>query len=375
MISEEKKQELINKINPQFTVISEFKGLRKDIVRKCNTCGDVRTVKARSLIEKDNNGNYRECIVCKSKKRGLLLRKTHNQFAEELKHINTNIKLLSEYISNDQKIKCKCVIDNFEWETYPKILSQGHGCPACSHRKQNWRDNEKFLKDLHDRFPNIIVLEEFHKSSDVLTFHCCDCEYEWRTAANVLLNMKGYHGCPKCNGFAPVLEQEMINRLKKSNDRVKYVCGYKGIDKHATFKCKLCDNVWNTLVSSVLSGRGCPKCNMSQGELKINKILSNLSVEYKSEYIFDDCRNIRPLPFDFYLPQYNTCIEYQGEQHYKPVRFDKNNSRGTPQERFEELQRRDKIKTDYCKNNNINLIRIPYTDYNKIEEILNEYLS
>ena len=72
------------------------------------------------------------------------------------------------------------------------------------------------------------------------------------------------------------------------------------------------------------------------------------------------------MPFDFYLPDYNTCIEYDGEQHFHTP----NNKTSTyfTKEKIDEIQYRDSIKNQYCKDNNIKLIRIPYTDYNLLNE-------
>lgn len=74
------------------------------------------------------------------------------------------------------------------------------------------------------------------------------------------------------------------------------------------------------------------------------------------EYSFDDCLSIKgyKLRFDFYLPKNNCCIEIDGRQHREPV--DKFGGETT----FNELIQNDNIKNEYCKNNNIKLIRIPY---------------
>jgi hypothetical protein len=110
--------------------------------------------------------------------------------------------------------------------------------------------------------------------------------------------------------------------------------------------------------------------NRSNGEFSIEEILKFLNIEYKIEYTFDNCINPgtnAKLRFDFYLPKYNLCIEYDGQQHYKEVSFFKYS--------LKDVQERDKIKNEYCKNNNINLMRIPYTDYEKLNEeyILNKF--
>ena len=109
------KDDAINKIhkaNPNYTLLSDFNGWREDITRKCNICGDVRTVKARSLIEK-NHGKIRICPVCAAKERAKQKCKTHNKFIEELVSINPNIDVLDEYVNSNTKLKCRCKIDGY----------------------------------------------------------------------------------------------------------------------------------------------------------------------------------------------------------------------------------------------------------------------
>lgn len=359
--------------HPYFEVLSEFNGLRKPILRKCKICGDIREVNARCLVEKDINNNYRKCAICSAKERAKLKRKTHEQFIKEMQNINPNIEFLSEYITNDTNITCHCLIDDNIWETKPHILLGNHGCPVCADKFQNRRSHKEYIEEMKIKHPNIIPLDEFKGVNTKMHFKCTVCDYEWYAVSNALLN-KSNSGCPKCSNHAKVSEQEIINRMA-SNEYVEYIDGYIDTLHHANFKCKICGYEWHTLPLSVIKGRCCPKCNISQGEKRISDVLDSLNIHYETEYSFDDCKDIRNLRFDFYLPNYNTCVEYDGEQHFKPVRFDKHNSRGTPQERFEKTKYRDELKNDYCKNNNITLIRIPYTDFDNIESILNKHFS
>lgn len=110
---------------------------------------------------------------------------------------------------------------------------------------------------------------------------------------------------------------------------------------------------------------GCPICSSSKGEKIIREYLENNSINFKQEHKFEDCKNKRSLPFDFYIPQYNLCIEFDGIQHFKA-----NNYFG--EKEFELTQKRDNIKNSYCKKNNINLLRIPYWEIDSIEDILDE---
>ena len=126
-----------------------------------------------------------------------------------------------------------------------------------------------------------------------------------------------------------------------------------------------------TPVAGRLLRRGCPKCNFSKGELLISKILKELNINFKEQYIFGGLKtedNGTP-KFDFVLfenDKIKQIIEYDGEQHFKIVK------RWGGIKRFERQQKIDNFKNDYCKDNNIEMIRIPYTELKKIN---NEYIK
>lgn len=94
-----------------------------------------------------------------------------------------------------------------------------------------------------------------------------------------------------------------------------------------------------------------------------------MNISFKQEHIFKDCVNPKtnyPLRFDFYLPDYNCCIEYDGQQHYYEGHFN---------DSLIDRQIKDKIKNEYCNKHNIKLIRIKYTDFNNInEKMIEDYL-
>lgn len=138
-------------------------------------------------------------------------------------------------------------------------------------------------------------------------------------------------------------------------------------DGRVLWKCQcICGNTKITLGKSLRAGlvKSCG-CMHSNGEAKLEKILSNLKINYIKQKTFDNLlsNNGWHLYFDFYLPEYNIAIEYQGEQHYSC------NSRGWNNlENFTKTQERDQLKREYCLSNNIKLIEIPYLDFNKLNE-------
>lgn len=104
-------------------------------------------------------------------------------------------------------------------------------------------------------------------------------------------------------------------------------------------------------------------CAKSKGEEKIITLLIKLQVPFVSQKRFSNCvypKTGRQLVFDFYLPEQNLLLEYDGEQHFHPVKNDRFN--------YVELVARDAYKTNWCKENKIELVRIPYTDFIKLDE-------
>lgn len=132
-----------------------------------------------------------------------------------------------------------------------------------------------------------------------------------------------------------------------------------------------CGTEYEVSPNHFLSGKRCPKCRLSKGEKKIRGALELLNVEYVPEYTFKDCEDVGRLRFDiatFKGDKIVALIEFDGAQHYRPVK------RFGGEATFKVIQRRDAIKTQYCTDNGIPLIRIPYWDFDNIDAILTEKL-
>jgi len=118
----------------------------------------------------------------------------------------------------------------------------------------------------------------------------------------------------------------------------------------------------------------CPECQHSLGENMIAQYLVFKNIIYIFQHKFLNCKYKHVLKFDFYLTDYNTCIEYQGIHHYEPVDF-AGRGKEWAEQQFEKQKIKDQIKRDYCKMNNIKLIEIPYWDFDNIEQILSKELD
>lgn len=141
-------------------------------------------------------------------------------------------------------------------------------------------------------------------------------------------------------------------------------------DEKILIKHISCGHEYKVKPTKFIEGRRCPKCKKSKGEVAISKLLDRNNIKYIEQYRFKDCRNRFPLPFDFAILDENDSvihlIEFQGIQHYQPVRF------LGGEERFNYTKNNDLIKFNYCKDNNIPLLTISYRDFNKIEDIIKE---
>lgn len=125
------------------------------------------------------------------------------------------------------------------------------------------------------------------------------------------------------------------------------------------------DSHW-IIPHALKNNQSCPICKESKGEKLIRLYLEDNNIDFIQEYKFEDCRNKRSLPFDFYIPSFNLCIEFDGRQHFEGEDF------FGGKEGFKLTQTRDKVKDSYCKENKIDLLRIPYWELDNIEDILDE---
>lgn len=188
-----------------------------------------------------------------------------------------------------------------------------------------------------------------------------------------------YCTCPICNEIFIASSQHLRDKNKSismcsncSRKNFKDLTGKKfgrllvlskdnnNKSKRIRFLCRCdCGNIISVQANHLVDGsiKNCINCKItSKGEEKIKIILDELNIKYEREKIFDDCKYRTNLRFDFYIPEFNCVIEFQGIQHYKPIDF------FGGEKIFNEQKIKDKIKKDFCKNNNIKFLEVSYND-------------
>lgn len=169
-------------------------------------------------------------------------------------------------------------------------------------------------------------------------------------------NHKKGQKCPKCSG-RNLTNDEMIEEFKKIHDD-KYKYDKTLITNSKTKIIITCPTHgdFEQTPNNHKNGNACPMCNESNGETKVRVYLAENNLNFLQQHRFPDCKHKLPLPFDFYIPELNICIEFNGLQHYKPIEYF-GGVKG-----FKERQINDKIKKGYCYDNNILLITIKYNE-------------
>lgn len=281
------------------------------------------------------------------------------------------IKLLSlgyTIISSDEdyvnmttnlKFKCSNCCEIFE-RTPKSALKTNIYCQNCTQKIIVGEKLHKFksVTEKISEFMNNNGYTEFtfKENSSEVSFKCKECDEMLSRKSDVLFKCSYPFHCKKCSNKInkPQLNSTIINdRLVKMN--TKTICieiGQFHTRDKIHFKCE-CGRVFTRKPNTVLSSKLflCNHCShrISNGEKTIMNILEKYDVDFVYQKTFDTCKNKLTLPFDFYLPHKNIIIEYDGELHFKDVY-------GNLEKQIEN----DNIKTKYCNDNNITLIRIPY---------------
>jgi hypothetical protein len=277
----------------------------------------------------------------------------------KLKHDNNYDYSLVDYKTDKLKVKIICKKHGI-FEQTPNVHLNGHGCFKCG----NKNDLETFLEkskliygDLYDY--SLVDYVNINTSIKVI----CKKHGDFKILPSTFLYEK--KGCIHCNGTYKNIDLFLEDARKIHGDKYKYEV-IDNLYKNSFIKI-ICPNhgeFRQKIRSHIYDGCGCISCFESKGEKIISEYLKNREIKFIRQHQFEKCKNKYKLSFDFYLPDYNLCIEYDGIQHFNPVKY------FGGQSKFEKIRINDRIKDDYCSQNNIRLIRISYSD-NIFESLCN----
>lgn len=320
-------------------------------------CKNCKGEKGSEALKLENKIDNYEKYICK---------------CEELSFIP--LATINDCETMHSKIQYRCQKHGVVTQTLIDFLQSKYGCYDCYREgsSEYFRlSKEEVIKRVESKNNNRLLNPDDYINHSFSNLHilCGMCGNPFYTS---LASIEAGDGaCLNC----AATKSSLNSRLSKDEveQRINSVNGNKLLnpDDYITnsvinlnILC-LCGNEFTTSLSNYeTSGvNRCQACSrfQSKGEKLIKEILDKYTVPYIFQKRFDDCVDIRPLPFDFYLTGLNCIVEFDGPQHFKPIWGEKD---------FEKTQLHDSIKNKYCNDNNIKLIRIPYWESQNAEQIL-----
>jgi len=300
---------------------------------------------------------------------------------------NDNQKLkFDEFIKRASKLfnnKYNYIDDNFDYKKNMKCECKKHGifnlnperhitrlseCPKCIEERNKISLDEFIMKSniIHDNKYDYSLVN-FETLKDKIEIICPKHGRFIQYATHHIHNKKGCKYCTREKSINTYL----LNFIKDCNiiHNSKYDYSKINLTKlknKIEIICPIHGSFFKRPYEHLNKKSGCQLCKSSKGEKKIRSFLIKNRIKFDEQKKFKECKNVRELPFDFYLPKLNICIEYDGEQHYNAIEI------WGGDDRLNNIKSNDSIKNYFCTQNNIKLIRIPYKDYDNIDTILTE---
>lgn len=358
----------------EFLPLEQYKGHRTPIYFLHTVCNETTQKTPRNLIVMRTG-----CDKCNAK--DIAKRKTHDHqwFLKQLKkRCGDEYVPLTNYINTRTEVMMLHVNCGTEFKTTPEKLLRKRkdnrikGCPECSVNKK--RTHEDFVKQVENMYPGeftVLSIYNDGKAKIKLKHHICG-ETDWIRAKHFL---DQFSYCKTCSKKKKKDTDEFKRVVKELVEDEYIVLGtYENAKTNILLKHVTCGNEIEMTPDNFQHDKRCKHCHHaknSKGQRKITEIFIRDNIPFKAEYVIPDCKNIKPLPFDFAVfdPNVNELlllIEFDGEQHKKEVKL------FGGRKGFEQRKLLDKIKTNYCQENQIHLLRIDYVEYKNLEEILNE---
>lgn len=376
---EQFKKEVFDLVEDEYVFVEEYVNTGTKIKVFHKDCGRYYEVSPNKFL------SGRRCPHCKGKRLSKMFARTQEEFEEEVGEIgNGEYTVLGKYVNAFVEIAIRHVVCGEIFDYRPYSFLGGQKCLGCytTNRKSHSFFKKEVFELVGDEYT---LLTEYKVSSKKVTFKHNACGHIYEVMPNSFLNGSR---CPPCRLLeaaqreAKTPEEFKTDFYRKFGDKYTLIGNFVGYDIPIMVQHNKCGYAWNVTMSyfyysSTGLGNSCPRCKVSRGERKIAEWLDRNEMSYTAQYSTEKCRDIRPLRFDFYLPK--TChnkeciIEYDGEHHFMPILYSGNPEKGL--KKFKDTVRKDEIKNAHCRDEGILMIRIPYWDFDNIEEILSRFLT
>ncbi len=286
---------------------------------------------------------------------------------------NGCVLLEDKYVNNQTPMSYRCECGN---ESKIKLghLMDGHRCMKCS-------SSEKYTTEFMKNFfseRGCVLLEDEYKSAWTKMNYRCSCGNE---SVTTFTTFKKSLCCPKCSYHKAAEESrfsfEFVRKTFEDGGCVLLADEYNNTKERLPYICE-CGNESVIDFSNFRNGVRCRSCNQSHGERNIKNILNEIGFNFVPEVRFDECKNKRLLRFDFLVETNNGnqfLVEFQGMQHYQPVRWSNSMTDEKMSHIHECTKNNDKIKANWAAKEKIPLLIIPYWQMGEIKTLIEDFIK
>lgn len=294
-------------------------------------------------------------------------RKTQEQFEKDVfDKLGPDYELLGPYPGSHGKVPMRHKIcGNIFDKNVHDIITKGSGCPYCFGNKPKLYNEEWVIQNTPAPFHYV---SGYNGMREKALFHCDVCDSDFLQQPRRVIIEKIY-GC-NCQVNKKLTHQQYLDRLGEDClNEFEFLTEYKNIDSPIIIRHKTCGEIFSLTpyqFETRHKKKYCPICyyKKSHGEIAIAAQLKKLHINNRREYIFKDLPNRR---FDFYLPELQVAIEFDGVQHFQFIKFFHET-----EENFKVRKQADKEKNEYCSQHGITLYRIPWYEEDNIPTILTQ---
>lgn len=355
--TEQYRKELLQKNRP-FVCVDEYVGANTKNLHRCVTCGYEFMATPHVILRSG------VCPKCST------MINSHEKYAKKLSEDRPDMEVLEEYKGNKIAIlhRHSC---GYEYKISPQrvLYSTSKNCPNCFREKRKKTD-EEFKEKIKPYLSNYSFVGKYEDSHKKIKVVCNNGHESYVFPHNLIRG----HRCKQCYSNewgikCRLSHKEYVERINKLYPNITVLSEYTTSDSPIRYRCSTCGIEATLQHSYSLLNYGC-NCNRPNGEKVISTYLSSLGVDFIPQIKFEGLiGKSKKLSYDFGLPQYKLLIEYQGEQHERPVEI------FGGEESFKIQQEHDKRKKEWAENNGYDILYIWYYDYDKIEDILKECLK
>ena len=288
---------------------------------------------------------------------------TKEEFIEKLQQKYNEPFLIIEYngINKEGTYQCDYCKKQYHLVRMGELLKENrkHVCKQCFASKHALQVLDEIKK--HKNLVFIKFSYNYKQHKPTVVYKCNNCNELTEKSYTEFLK---YPTCIHCGNNAKRRNSNTLSLILPPE--FKLIGEYEGQYKKTLFRHE-CGFIFNMRPKDLINGHSyCPKCSKKacKGERKIIRILEDLHINFIREKTFDWSNKRR---YDFYLPDYQLLVEYNGIQHYKEV------------ENFflplEEQKKIDNWKIEKAKENGLEVFVISYLDFDNIEKILVQRLK